>query len=374
MARLGLGERWKCVLANEWDPKKAAVYREKFGFGPAKECQELHVADVATITTFQVPGTPDLAWASFPCQDLSLAGAGAGLDGHRSGTFHPFWNLIKALASEGRAPKTIVLENVVGLLSSHEGRDFEYILSELVSAGYATGAIVMDAIEFLPQSRPRLFIVATSARKHAVSELGSTHPSVDWHPANLRRAYAALPAHVQERWVWWRLPRPRYSDTKLAELLDGDDSRAAWHSPMETKRLISMMSDRNRTKLREAMASGKRHVGAVYRRTRPDGNGGRTQRAEVRFDGISGCLRTPAGGSSRQIILVVEGTKVRSRLITASEAARLMGVDPDTYPIPKRYNDAYHLFGDGLVVPAVAHLANHLLLPLARAAEASRAA
>ena len=48
-------------------------------------------------------------------------------------------------------------------------------------------------------------------------------------------------------------------------------------------------------------------VGAVYRRTRPDENGIKRQRAEVRFDDVAGCLRTPAGGSSRQIILVVEG-------------------------------------------------------------------
>lgn len=95
---------------------------------------------------------------------------------------------------------------------------------------------------------------------------------------------------------------------------------------------------------------------------------GKTQRAEVRFDESSGCLRTPAGGSSRQTVLLVEGGRVRSRLLSPREAARLMGV-PEDYPLPSNYNEAYHLFGDGLVVPVVSWLEQHLLRPLARAAK-----
>jgi DNA (cytosine-5)-methyltransferase 1 len=83
----------------------------------------------------------------------------------------------------------------------------------------------------------------------------------------------------------------------------------------------------------------------------------------VRFDDISGCLRTPAGGSSRQTLIVVEDGKVRSRLLSSREAARLMGL-PDTYKLPQNYNEAYHLAGDGVVVPVVRHLAAHLLEPL----------
>ena len=83
----------------------------------------------------------------------------------------------------------------------------------------------------------------------------------------------------------------------------------------------------------------------------------------MRLDGLSGCLRTPAGGSSRQLILVVEGDRVRTRLISARETARLMGL-PDSYLLPANYNEAYHLTGDGVVVPAVRHLAAHLLEPL----------
>ena len=103
-------------------------------------------------------------------------------------------------------------------------------------------------------------------------------------------------------------------------------------------------------------------VGAVYRRTRPGENGIKRQRAEVRFDDVAGCLRTPAGGSSRQIILVIEGKRIRSRLLSPREAARLIGLDDD-YGLPERYNHAYHVCGDGVCVAVVRHIAQHVLEP-----------
>ncbi len=78
MARLGLGPGWECLFANEWCEKKAAAYRRAFGDGTRQSCPELVVADVAKLKPSEVKGHADLAWASFPCQDLSLAGNGAG--------------------------------------------------------------------------------------------------------------------------------------------------------------------------------------------------------------------------------------------------------------------------------------------------------
>ena len=94
----------------------------------------------------------------------------------------------------------------------------------------------------------------------------------------------------------------------------------------------------------------------------------------MRFDDIAGCLRTPAGGSSRQLVLVVEGRKVRSRLISSRETARLMGL-PDDYILPENYNEAYHLTGDGVVVPVVRFLADTVIEPIiSHALEAQMAA
>jgi DNA (cytosine-5)-methyltransferase 1 len=88
----------------------------------------------------------------------------------------------------------------------------------------------------------------------------------------------------------------------------------------------------------------------------------------VRFDDISGCLRTPVGGSSRQSIIIVEGKSVRSRLLSPREATRLMGL-PDSYKLSQNYNEAYHLAGDGVVVPVVRFLAANILEPLLAAAK-----
>jgi DNA (cytosine-5)-methyltransferase 1 len=127
-----------------------------------------------------------------------------------------------------------------------------------------------------------------------------------------------------------------------------------------------MTSPVNLEKIRAARDAGRRVVGTLYRRTRLCEDGVKRQRAEVRFDGVAGCLRTPAGGSSRQTILIVEGGAVRSRLLSAREAARLMGL-PEDYELPPNYNEAYHLVGDGVAVPVVRHLAANLLEPLLKA-------
>ena len=110
MARLGLGARWDCAFANDFDPVKAATYRANF----ADAGDHFHEGDVWKLGAGDLPGRADLAWASSPCQDFSLAGARAGLAGGRSGAFFGFWRLIEGLAAEGRAPRAIVIENVEG--------------------------------------------------------------------------------------------------------------------------------------------------------------------------------------------------------------------------------------------------------------------
>ena len=124
-----------------------------------------------------------------------------------------------------------------------------------------------------------------------------------------------------------------------------------------------MMSEVNRAKVEAAQKVGKRIIGGVYKRTRPDEQGRKVQRAEARFDDIAGCLRTPGGGSSRQTIIEVDGENIRSRLISPRETARLMGL-PDEYQLPANHNEAYHLTGDGVVVPVVRHLARHIFEPV----------
>lgn len=356
MARAGLGEGWRCMFTNDFDPKKTASYAANWG------AKDLVVGDVAELATAALPGIADLAWASFPCQDLSLAGGGAGLKGQRSGAFWPFWKLMRQLREEGRAPRLVVLENVCGALSSHDGKDFAAIGGALANAGYQFGAIVIDAVHFLPQSRPRLFIIGVAGTSIA-NELRSSRPDPRWHPDKLVKAHGQLLAQAAEPWVWWALPAPPNRPKSFADLIEDAPRGVQWHTPEETRCLLSLMSAVNLKKVENAKKEGRRVVGGVYRRTRRDDNGRKMQRAEVRFDGVAGCLRAPTGGSSRQSILLVEGEMVRSRLLSPREAARLMGL-PENYKLPESYNEAYHLAGDGVAVPVVRFLVAHLLEPV----------
>lgn len=358
MARLGLGSDWKCLLANDIDRTKAAAYSSNFS--PA---DELVLGDVGELSASAITGDADLAWASFPCQDLSLAGNGAGLKGGRSGTFWSFWRIIGELNAEERAPSVIALENVYGTLTSNRGRDFASIVGALAEEGYRVGALVIDAVHFLPQSRPRLFIIGVHESATVPDELVATAPVNAWHSQAVIAAFEALPSSLKDKWVWWKVPMPRVARKSLSEIIEANPSGVEWNSEEKTAQLLAMMSPLNAAKVKDAMKSGHRQVGTIYRRTRLAPTGEKIQRAEVRFDGIAGCLRTPGGGSSRQTLLVVEGRSVRSRLLSPREVARLMGL-PDKYKLPSNYNAAYHLAGDGVAVPVVRHLARNLFKPL----------
>ena len=349
MARTGLGPGWSCLFANDFDAGKAQAYRANFGG------EDLTEGDVWTLKAKDLPGRADLAWASSPCQDLSLAGARRGLGGERSSAFWGFWRLVEQLAAEGRAPTAIGMENVTGLLTSHGGSDFTALCAALAGLGYRFGALEIDAAMFTPQSRPRLFVLAVRETAMAAGGPGGFHgPAV-------MKAFERLPEALKQFWIWWRLPPPARRNTGLADVLEPDED-VAWLPDAEAGRLISLMGPLHRTRLEALKLTPGRHVGTAFRRTRIEA-GERVQRAEVRFDGVAGCLRTPTGGSSRQFVIVVEEGRARARLLTAREAARLMGL-PDDYRLPRSTTAALHLAGDGVAAPVVRHLAAHVLEPM----------
>jgi DNA (cytosine-5)-methyltransferase 1 len=358
MARAGLGDGWTCLFANDFDTKKGLTYQANWGTGG-----ELMVGDVRKIKAADLPGQADLVWGSFPCQDLSLAGGGAGLKGERSGTFYPFWEVLKGLIKVGRGPKLIALENVLGTLTSHSGRDFEAICKTFANAGYRYGALVINASLFVPQSRPRLFVIGVRDDVEVDEAMLSPGPIAPFHTAALQRAFDRVESKALKRMIWWNIPSPPHRNGTFANLIEENPDSVAWHTPVERDQVLKMMSPVNKAKVEAAKRAGRRMVGGIYKRTRHDEQGVKVQRAEVRFDDVAGCLRTPAGGSSRQVIMVVDGQKVRTRLISSRETARLMGLQ-DTYILPRNYNEAYHLTGDGVAVHVVRHLAEHIFEPL----------
>jgi DNA (cytosine-5)-methyltransferase 1 len=361
MARQGLSGLFDCAFANDLDPMKCATYRSNYPDDPLAE---------GDIWNLEAKALPDaqLAWASFPCQDLSLAGARRGLNAPRSGAFWGFWNLIEKLGP--RAPRTLTIENVAGLLSSHGGRDFAALVTQLADHGYRVGAMLVDAAMFSPQSRQRLFIVAHKGKLPAGLTLDA--PDAIYHPAGLCAAVDGLSDETRMAWVWWRLPYPPKRNLDLAALLDRNPPEGVWRSDAAAKKLLAQMAPLHRQRVEAALAAKTWTAGAVFRRIREE-NGQRIQRAEIRYDGMAGCLRTPAGGSSKQLLLVTENGRTRLRPLLAREAARLMGCE-DGYKLPGRETAALKVLGDGVSVPVVRWLGLHLLAPLASGKAGAKAA
>jgi DNA (cytosine-5)-methyltransferase 1 len=364
MARAGLGRRWTCLLANDKEELKTTAYAGRWG------SEHLDKRDVKLLTTADLAPGGDLAWASFPCQDLSVAGHLRGIGSAsssrtRSGALWPFLQLVADLRGVDREPTLIVLENVLGLLTSNRGRDFAKILRSLKRSGYTYGAFVIDARHFLPQSRPRVFIVAVRERATVPVNLVRPEPEAPWHNAQVLRAWSELPKDVAAGWTWWSLgDAPELPDGALANAIDLSDG-ARWHPREETTRLLAMMAPAHAARLKAAKREGKVRIGSLYLRMRPE-HGVNVQRAEISFGATLGCLRTPRGGGSRPRIIVVEGNRVRTRLLSAMEAAGLMGLDKG-YKLPASYEHAFRLIGDGVAPPVVRFLADRLLEPLALA-------
>jgi DNA (cytosine-5)-methyltransferase 1 len=355
LARMGLERAgWQIVFANDIEPAKRRMHDGHFGPSP-----HYHVGDIHDLAREPAQVPPALlAHASFPCTDLSLAGARKGLNAGQSSAFWGWIELLRAMGPEQR-PKLLLVENVTGLLSSHSGADFRALVAAINDLGYAADAMMVDAAHFTPQSRPRLFVIGVEAslvrEPIAVDELAES----TIRPAKL---VEAIGASSDLRWDLWDLPEPPpYGVVQLEEVLDrlpGDSPQ--WWSTERAAYLLNQMSDRHRQKADGMIAGKKLSYGAVFRRVR----NGRSM-AELRTDGLAGCLRTPKGGSGRQILFEAGRGEYRVRLMNPDECARLMGAGG--YRITTPLNQALFGFGDAVCVDAVAWVAQHRLNPVAEA-------
>jgi DNA (cytosine-5)-methyltransferase 1 len=348
----GLWPYFKTIWANDISPKKCAVYEANFG-STSVVCRSISEVDGRML-----PGA-DMAWASFPCQDLSLAGNMKGLHaGTRSGLYWEWLRVIDEMVPAKRPP-ILCAENVVGFLVAENGGQFKLAYEALRARGYKAGAVTIDAATFLPQSRARSFLVGIR-EDFRVNDLSvfSTGPLPHCHSKAVLTAWHAV---ADPHWIWWRLPTPPPRWLSLADIIEWD---AEFHPLEVTQKLMSLLSPESSRKVDKLAQSGIRIVGMGYKRVREEARG-RCQRFEVRFDGLAGCLRMPTGGSSRQIVVLIENGRVRTRLLTVREAARLMGA-PEGYLVPGSYNDAYGAMADAVAVPVTRWLAEKLLSRLFR--------
>ena len=175
---------WECVFANDIAPEKAEMYTSRFGG------HHLRVADVNDLTLSDLPDSLDLLTAGFPCIDLSLAGNRRGLAGDHSGAVWPFLDLAGEICRERGAPAALLFENVTGLLTSHGGDDLRDICARVGELGYLLDIVVVNARWFVPQSRPRLFVIAV--REDLLEKpLPPTNEPAPIRPPTVRRFQAA---------------------------------------------------------------------------------------------------------------------------------------------------------------------------------------
>ena len=93
-----------------------------------------------------------------------------------------------ALRAEGRAPKTIALENVTGLVERRGEAFFDLLCATLTDMGYRFGVLAIDAELFVPQSRPQIFVIAVDAAIAIPASLVAAGPAAPFHSPNLVKA------------------------------------------------------------------------------------------------------------------------------------------------------------------------------------------
>ncbi len=331
----GMRAHFNAIWANDICGKKADVYCANHGK------KHFHLGSIADVKGADLPSAP-LSWASFPCQDLSLAGLIAGIDGERSGLV---WEWLRVMDEMEEMPPILVAENVVGLMSVDGGSQYRMLHEALISRGYRVGVVQLDAAHWVPHSRPRVFVVAVKEAINIPAGLLTDGPTWAHSRAVVNAAVGV------NGWLWWNMPAPKPRKMDLADIIEWD---AACDDAATSARNISLIPDRHRKLLDDSVVN----VAAGYKRTRAVG-----QVLELRFDGIAGCLRTPKGGSSRQFLVLKKGSKLATRLLTVRETARLMGA-PETFKLPGTYNDGYKAMGDAVAAPCASYLAKHLLSPL----------
>ncbi len=350
LVRLGLEQAgFKVVWANDIEASKRDMYIGHFKY--AARSDEFDLRDIASVAGATLPADAALAWASFPCIDLSLAGWRRGLDGSHSATFWHFTRVLDEM--EERRPAVVVLENVVGLATSRGGEDLRAAITELNRLGYSADVFTVDARRFVPQSRPRLFIVgALEAPSEQSSGASTLRP--DW----LSSAFAD-PALTMHQAVLPELPPllTKGLSKEIEHLADEDDR---WWDDQRTSAFLTSLSPVQATRLARLRLAGTTSYRTAYRRTREG-----KPVWEIRPDDISGCLRTARGGSSKQAVVQAGRGSVRVRWMTPLEYARLMGAGGYNLDGLRR-NQALFGFGDAVCVPVVTWIADNYLMPLVR--------
>jgi DNA (cytosine-5)-methyltransferase 1 len=345
----------------KWANDIEGAKRDLYVANRPASAERFHLGDVRVVTGGDLPTAVELATASFPCIDLSLAGNRRGLAGEQSGMFWEFARVLEEMGDE--RPRAALLENVHGFATIRGGRDLRAALQRLDQLGYSCDVLAIDARHFVPQSRPRMFVVGIRGVLPNGAHAGLP-PVSDVRPAWVRAVYEVNADLRMHHVDLPELPAGPEDLSGIVESVPADDGR--WWDETRTAAFeegLSPLHVERLAVLRDGKATSWR---TAYRRTRQG-----VATWEIRPDGIAGCLRTTGGGSSRQALVEAGRGRFRVRWMTPLEYARLMGAA--SYQTHARTdNQALFGFGDAVVVDVIAWIADHYLLPVLRPAGEAR--
>lgn len=362
LVREGLTKsNWQCIWANDISSDKRDIYVENFGD------RDFWLGDIWDVVENSeiIPNDAFLYTASFPCTDLSVAGNRAGLAGKQSGTLNAFINILRNKKELGTAPEVVLLENVRGFLTSHKGEDVRQTVKYFSELGYFVDIIELDAIDFSAQSRPRVFLIAvqeslalqTMKIKKSSELLNNWWIEFESNPTLRSKKIKDIILSSEDlNWGLLDVCAPEKAGKNLINIIDTEiyDNSDLWWSEDRKEHLYKQMSKNHQLILDEMVKGSNFSYGTVYRRMRK----GKSM-AELRTDGFAGCLRTPRGGSSKQIVIRAGNGEWSVRLLTPREYARLQGVR-DTFKLPQNSNKGYFAMGDAVCVPIVEFISENI--------------
>jgi DNA (cytosine-5)-methyltransferase 1 len=335
---------FEVVFANDIDQKKHGIYSSNFG------SSGYLLKDIRLLQGDRIPDI-EIATASFPCTDLSLAGNRAGLHGEQSSLLIQFLRILEEMGP--RRPELVFIENVLGFASSNKGEDVSTAISGLNALGFKCDVVVLDARRFVPQSRPRLYIVATVDDLLKYGEQESSELRPQWIETFAQ-------THPSLEMGGFPLPDPPADSGRILQDLIEDilPTESQWWDADRLAGFYLNMSPANSRRLENLQTSETVLYATAYRRTR---HGKAVW--EIRADHISGCLRTARGGSSKQAVVEAGQGNVRVRWMAAREYARLQGAPHFDWGNASE-SQAKFALGDAVCVPAVTWLAENYIAPL----------
>jgi DNA (cytosine-5)-methyltransferase 1 len=354
LVSLGLHKQgWNVVYALDHSETKFRLYNNHF------RSNHYSLQDIKEVTATSVPRVT-LAHASFPCTDISVAGSRGGLQSGQSSTFWEFARILREMLHFKKLPPFVMLENVEGLLSSGDGSDLKAILKTLNKIGYSVDLLLIDAACFVPQSRVRLFIIGNTLGSEKATDISGEFSRS--HSSNARplKVKNFIQNNSDINWSIRDLPMLPQCALKLDDIIDKE---ATWWSCERSEYLLSQMFSRHKEIIHQMMQHNYWSYGTVFRRMRVR-DGIKQSTAELRTDGIAGCLRTPKGGSARQILIRAGKGQFHARLINETESARLMGAEDYALPVNVSLNEVLFGFGDAVCVPVISWIIKYYLDPM----------